>query len=185
MRLFLAAEVPESHKLVIERALEPLRPGLPGVRWIDPSNWHLTLKFLGEVPGERVSELSRLAGAAAARTPLTRSGLARLGAFPSPRRARVLWVGLEDAGGALAALAGRLEDRLGGAGFRREPKPWRPHVTVGRLRVPAPVGKALEAATPGTLEAPPFPISEVVLFRSHLHPRGATYEALERFPFLG
>ncbi len=185
MRLFLAAEVPQSHKREIGRAVESLRSRLSGVRWTSPQTWHLTVKFLGEVPEERAEELSRLVGAAAEHIPALETALTRLGAFPSPRRARVLWVGLEDAGGTLAALAELLESELGGAGFRRELKPWRPHVTVGRLRAPAPVGEALEAMTPNVLEAPSFPIFEIVLYRSHLHPGGVTHDALERFPLLG
>ncbi|MGH2771097.1 MAG: 2'-5' RNA ligase family protein, partial [Actinomycetota bacterium] len=87
--------------------------------------------------------------------------------------------------GTLAVLTGLLERGLGEASFRREPKLWRPHVTVGRLRDPAPVGEALETVAPDALKAPPFRISEIVLFRSRLHPGGAVHDVLERFPFLG
>lgn len=182
MRLFLAIEIPERHRLSVERAVQPLRLRIRGARWVPRESWHVTLKFLGEVPEGRLEEVRAIAASVCRGSRPTVSRLTELGVFPSLRRARVLWVGLEDPGGILASAAAALEEAYGRAGFRQESRAWHPHLTVARLRVPGPVGPSLEEADVASLDPSPVEVGEVVLFRSHLSPRGATYEALERFP---
>ena len=182
LRLFVALEIPEARKLSIEKAVGPLRAGLPQARWTAPESWHITLEFLGATPEGRLPAVMATAGSAAASSEMTASALTGLGAFPGPRRARVLWVGLDDGAGVLAGLASALADGFEREGFAREARPWRPHLTLARFKVPAAVGAALEAAGPVEIDSGPFEVAEIVLFRSHLRARGAVYEALARFP---
>ena len=184
LRLFVAIEIPGAQRQAIARAVEPLRAALPTARWVAEEGWHVTLKFLGHVPEERLAVVEAVLAASAA--PVSPDGgsapahvsLMGLGAFPNERRARVVWVGLDEPGGVLAALAAGLEQRFAEEGFRTEARPWRPHLTVARLRVPGPVSLSLA----GEVVADPFEVGEMVLFRSHLHHQGAAYEALRRFP---
>ena len=176
LRLFLAFDVPEERRRSVERAIEPLRGAVPGARWTARESWHVTLKFLGSPPEERLPDVTSFAAGAAAASSATSSALTGLGAFPSPRRARVLWVGLVDHG-VLGSLAEALEAASAGAGFPAENRPWRPHLTVARLKVPGPV----DLAGAGEVDTTPFPVEEMVLFRSHLKPSGAVYEPLARF----
>lgn len=182
MRLFLAHEVPAARKLSLEKALRPLRLRLRGARWLRRESWHVTLKFLGEVADERVGEVEAVAGAVAAAALPSTTALTGVGAFPSARRARVLWVGLEDPGGTMAGVAAALEEELGRAGFRQESRTWTPHLTLARFRVPGPIGDVLEEVGELDLDRAPWEVGEVVLFRSHLRREGAVYEPVARLP---
>ena len=176
LRLFVAFEVPEAQKDSVQKAIASL--AVPGARWTSRESWHVTLKFLGATAEERLAEVMGVVEQAASASQPTRTSLQDLGAFPGFRRARVLWVGLDDPGGVLAALARTLEEGFAQHGFPPEGRPWTPHLTVARLKVPAPV--ALE---PGQvhLDEQPFEVGQVVLFRSHLKAGGAVYEPLARF----
>ena len=103
LRLFVAFDVPEAQKDSVEEAIAPL--AVPGARWTSRQSWHVTLKFLGATPEERLSEVTGVVEQAASASQPARTSLRDLGAFPSFRRARVLWVGLDDPGAVLAALA--------------------------------------------------------------------------------
>jgi len=169
-------DLPEERRRSIERAVEPLRGTVPGARWTARESWNVTLKFLGSTPEERLGDVTTVAAGAAAGSSAISSALTGLGAFPGARRARVLWVGLVDHG-VLGSLAAALETAYAGAGFPAEDRPWRPHLTLARLKVPGPV----ELAGAGEVDTTPFPVEEIVLFRSHLKPSGAVYEPLARF----
>ena len=177
MRLFVAFEVPEAQKDSVQKAIASL--AVPGARWTSRGSWHVTLKFLGATAEERLAEVMGIVEQAASASRPAQTSLRSLGAFPGFRRARVLWVGMADPGGVLAAMARTLEEAFAQHGFPAEGRPWTPHLTVARLKVPAAV--ALE---PGQihLDEQPFEVGQVVLFRSHLKAGGAVYEPLARFP---
>lgn len=162
--------------------MQDLRLSIPDARWTDRESWHSTLKFLGEVPDDRVEDVVRVGRKVCLEASQLVTGLTELGAFPSQRRARVLWVGLEDSAGSIARLAKSMETRYAKRGFRKEGRALHPHLTLARLRVPRPVEEEVEASGPYDLDLAPFDVTETVLFRSHLSPKGSTYEALERFP---
>jgi 2'-5' RNA ligase len=177
LRLFVAVEVPEAQKDSVQQAIASVV--VPGARWTSRESWHVTLKFLGATAEERLAEVTGVVEQAASTSQPARTRLQGLGAFPTFRRARVLWVGLDDPAGVLAALARTLEAGFAQHGFPAEGRPWTPHLTVARLKVPAAV--ALE---PGEihLDEQPFEVEQVVLFRSHLKASGAVYEPLARVP---
>jgi 2'-5' RNA ligase len=181
LRLFVAVEIPDGQRAAVAAAIGPLRRAITTARWTGEQAWHVTLKFLGAVPDEQLAAVAAIGREVAAGSPPGSLQLTGFGAFPSPRRARVIWVGMDDAGGTLAAAAASLEERYAAAGFRAEARAWTPHLTVARLPLPGPVD--LPAA--GELAAAAFTVSELVLFRSHLHPSGAVYEPIERFPLAG
>ncbi len=178
MRLFVAAEIPEGHKASIDRAIERLRPALPQARWTAADGRHLTLKFLDEVADDRLGEVVSILESSIARYQPVTTRLTDLGAFPSLRRARVLWLGIDDHSRRLAHLAARMEKFFGRAGFHTESRKLRPHITLARFKSPTAIDLDWGRDTP--IPPGPFEIREVVLFRSHLGPSGATYEALAR-----
>ena len=181
-RLFVALEPPEAVRRRIAQAEAGLRRGAgraaEDVRWVPAENVHLTLQFLGAVPHDRVAAVAAaVAAAAAASRPLALE-VKGAGGFPNARRARVLWLGL---GGELAALAALVQDlggRLAPLGFAPEARPFAPHLTLGRARdgrgAPGMGGALAEAAL---AEGVGWRSTEVVLFESHLSPKGARYEA--------
>lgn len=180
LRLFVAVDPPRAQLLAIEEAIAPLRAALPAARWAPVANQHLTLKFLGATPAENVEGVAEACARAASRPAPSRVVLGDLGAFPSRRRARVVWVGVHDSDRLLIRLAARLDKNMERLGYRTEKRPFKPHLTLARLKVPVPVKDALGAASLPDLD--PFEVTEIVLYRSRLSPRGATYEILQSFP---
>jgi RNA 2',3'-cyclic 3'-phosphodiesterase len=179
VRLFVAVTVPAEQLDALETDTSSLKERLTGARWTANKNRHVTLKFLGSTPSDQMDRIGRICASMAAKHQVTNVSLAGLGAFPSEKRARVLWAGIEDDDNLLAIMAGELSDALEPMGFEPEARAFTPHLTLARLKTP---GKLPEL--PGLTEVTrePFEVREVVLFRSHLSPRGARYEALDRYP---
>jgi RNA 2',3'-cyclic 3'-phosphodiesterase len=133
MRTFIALNLPASDRHALQQALAPAgQRGLP-VRWTDHDGLHLTLKFLGEIDGAQVAPLGAMLLQVAARHSPLALRLGGFGAFPSLRRAGVLWVGVA-ADAPLIELQRDLEDALASLGFPREQRAFRPHLTVARTR---------------------------------------------------
>jgi RNA 2',3'-cyclic 3'-phosphodiesterase len=177
LRLFIAASVPVAELQRIDRATKELRDRLIGARWAPIENQHVTLKFLGSTPQESVPEIEEVAASVAAGHAPAELSASGLGAFPSTRRARVLWAGLRDEAGLLASLASELADSLAGLGYEPEKRSFTPHLTLARFKEPMPVDRdrlRLE-------EGEPFAIDQIELFRSHLSPKGARYEVVRAF----
>jgi 2'-5' RNA ligase len=171
LRLFVALELPEATR----EALAALRPDPEIWRPVAPQSLHVTLAFLGSRPQEDVALIEPVV-AAEAGGPAPPLSLGDVLLLP-PRRARVLTVAVEDHDGTLAALEARVSGALAAACvYTPEKRPFRPHVTVARLR---PRMRAARDA-PLTLDRPRFRGEAVTLYVSHLHPSGARYEALSR-----
>lgn len=184
-RLFVAIEIGDGERRALGRIQSRLRRLLPSVRWVKPDTIHLTLRFIGDTEESRVGNAAdALACAAAGCAPFDFT-LRGVGAFPDARRPHVLWVGVEDPGGSLAALADRLNARLAAAGFPPEDRPFSPHVTIGRLRDRA-GGDCGSALSPLHDEpAARARAAGVCLFRSELTPAGPIHTVLYRVPFRG
>jgi 2'-5' RNA ligase len=175
-------DIPQRAKDEIEKAVGPWRESLPGARWVRPENWHVTVKFMGRTFPRLVDRVHEACRTAASNIRPFGVELEGLGVFPRPKSARVFWVGLRDEDGGMAALAAALDRELE-RDFPPEKRPFTAHLTVARLNPPGPVDPAeLEGSE---VEASPFRVGELVLFQSHLSPRGARYEPLERFPLRG
>lgn len=179
MRLFVGIDLPPAIKDELARVIDALRSGSPDPKWVPRDNLHLTLSFLGEVREERLDEIGSAVAEAAGSVPgPIATSLHGSGAFPSARRARVLWVGLRDDDGRLVRLAGAVSSSLEPLGFPKEKRAWTPHLTLARFRVP---GNAT-ALLGETIPAAAFEVPGATLFRSRLARPAPTYEALERFP---
>lgn len=178
LRLFVAVDVPVDVLELVERVAKPLQSSIEGARWTARAGRHITVKFLGYTDAGLLDELKRaLAGCSGhAPTPIR---LAGLGAFPSAKRARVVWAGIDDLEGLLAGLAAGVSRALEPLGFEPEKRSFSPHLTLARLRAPGSVEAALAAAP--TLASRPFEAGSFALYRSLLHPRGARYQRLCEF----
>jgi 2'-5' RNA ligase len=176
-RLFVAVELPDDARAAITRAVDAIGVR-PGLRWTPTEQLHVTLLFLGAVEPELVPTIGgRLAEIAAAGAPF-RLSLAGLGRFPARGKVRVLWVGLRDADGALAALAAATKSSLHDLVVTEE-RPFHAHITVARAREPVRVPPAvLETAVEPVI----VDVVHVTLFRSHLGGgKPSRYEALQRW----
>ena len=176
MRLFIAVPMPEAAEQHAAALLRDLSSTDWPVRWVRDGGMHLTLKFFGEVTSDRVEPIEELvAMATAGLKPMTMT-LRAGGGFPSRRHPRVLRLEV-DAGSDLELLQDRLERGGEAIGFPPEGRPFRPHVTLGRVRE----GHRLPPGAMDHLEnlphGEPFTADRVVLFESQLSKAGPTYTA--------
>jgi 2'-5' RNA ligase len=131
MRLFIALNLPKKERERIHRAARRLREGEMPVRWIDPEHFHITMKFLGDVRRERLTEVEEAVAKIAASTKAFTTEFRGFGAFPTIRRPTVIWLGLE-ANPELRCLKQDLEWTLGDMGVDAEARSFHPHVTLGQ-----------------------------------------------------
>jgi 2'-5' RNA ligase len=178
IRCFVAVDVSGQARAQIGELLRLLGRTPGPVRWGKPDQMHLTLAFLGEVPQEFVDAVTRKLGPAVARSRRFDARLGGVGAFPNPKRARIVWVGMEQGRDELCALQAGVVEALTTVGFQPESRPFSPHLTIGRVKIPADVGSAVQVR----FESEPFAVSRVVLFRSVLLPAGPVYSTLAEFP---
>ena len=179
MRIFLAVFPPPAVQDAAFAMLEALRPLGHGVSWVKRDNLHYTLRFLGEIDEAHAQRAIEAAREAAAATPAFDAALGAAGAFPTPRRARVLWIGMAAGGPQLVALAGRLATALERHGWEAEARPFSPHLTIGRVREPSDWSGPLASAAKGGAA---FRVENLAVVHSQLHPRGSIYSILENAP---
>ena len=138
------------------------------------------MKFLGSTWPRLVEPVRHAVKSAAAGQSSFESALSEIGAFPSAKRARVLWAGLANSQGHFGALVATLDDLLR-EHFVPEKRAFTPHLTVARLNPPANVLESAPGLAGASVSSRPFAIDRLVLYQSHLSPRGARYEALGKF----
>ena len=173
-RLFIGVPLTADAREGLQKVLPRNLPG----KLIPPQNWHFTLRFLGStLPSARQEIATRLRAATCGKAFTIR--FAELGAFPLPRRARILWVGVDEGAERLIQLAAIAEAAARSAGFAAEPKEFRPHLTRSRIEPPVSVKTLLSTNMKVGLR---MPVTAVVLYRSRLGGGGpARYEEVERF----
>jgi 2'-5' RNA ligase len=182
MRTFIAIELPEKIKEEIAQLQAPLKKTGAFVSWVKPGNIHVTLKFLGEVPEEKIDQVYSATEKAAGGIKGFSMSLKGTGGFPNLRRPRVIWVGTGSGGEELSRLAERMEQEMEKIGFPKENRRFSPHFTIGRVKSP----KNIEGLA-GKVESIEFqtgeiPVTEVVVMKSQLHPAGAIYTRMKKVP---
>lgn len=193
LRCFVAIDLPPDLKTQLSDLIRDFHNSTIGdyVRWVRPDGIHLTLKFLGEVPRQRRSEIetataNSLASSRTVPFELTAGGL---GVFPKPDQPRVIWVGLSGDLSALAQTQKQVEVALAAIGFPPENRAFSPHLTLGRVpdvgrEQKAEIGKFLRSYKVAAVMSR-FIVREAVLMESDLRPSGAIYTPLTHFKFGG
>jgi 2'-5' RNA ligase len=181
MRIFTAIDLPSGILLRLERLLSALRPEAQ-INWSPLDNLHITTKFIGEWPEERLPELTNTLSSLLPCQPFEVQ-LKRLGWFPNRRSPRVLWVGV-NGGPALTDLVRRTEERLLTLGIPKEKREFSPHLTLARIKRPVPLSRLrqkideMESADFGEFSASSFS-----LFRSDPGSNASIYRKLHDFNF--
>ena len=181
MRLFVALEIPRVVRDNLATLINDLRTAAPKTRWVRPESIHVTLKFIGEVPPEKVADIrGALSGVSSEHA--AELSFHGLGFFPNAKRPSVLWAGI-DASPNLQSLARDIERSLEKLGFPREQRDFTPHLTLARFNEPRPQ-PALQAAVEKQADQSlgRFEVAEFFLFESKLSPQGAKYRKLAAFP---
>lgn len=203
MRLFTAVDLPEPVRDAVHAAAAPLR-GTSGCRTVPAADLHVTVRFLGAVPGHRLPRVCAAIGAAVARwarggPPQIRLRCRGSGVFPDARRPRVIWAGVDAGDRRAADLERAVSAELTPLGFPPEDRPWTPHVTVARVADPRRPSAGRIPSPPFELAAGPwFDVPDLVLYESvgpdaALVPSGSgpprpgsrtssRYRVVERFP---
>jgi len=187
MRVFLAIELPQEIKDLIEDIKEKLMPALKGIRWTRPEGMHLTLKFFGDVSRDDVVRVSEIVGRNVMNIAPMVLDVGLPGGFPSLKKPRVLWLGVGGDTQRLAALHAEIGGDLEECGFPGEKRAFKPHLTLGRARSRGGIISGAEEVITktGELGTHRFDTREFILFESELKPGGAVYTKLARFPFGG
>ncbi len=183
LRVFVAVDLPQDVRQALKTAQEALCARRFEIRWVKPENIHLTLKFIGDTPPADLLRIGpALRAAAAASAPFTLAARGA-GVFPGIKAPRVVWAGLSGELPALFALQQSVDKALAAAGFAPETRPFKAHLTLGRVKGrlrPAELLAALQAL--GQWASPTFRVARVTLFQSDLHPGGAVYTPLDVVP---
>ena len=182
IRTFLAVEISDEVRSKAESLIGTLSGLAEGVRWVRPENLHITLQFLGEVEDRELNDICRRVAQAASQVPAFSCDCRGIGAFPDLRRPSTVWIGV-DGPEDMLELHRRIEGAMAELGFPRERRPYRPHLTLGRIR--RRTGNLALAEMIGGLsdtDFGSFSVNEVVAFSSELERGGPVYTTLARCP---
>ena len=187
IRTFIAVDLAPGVKSRVTSLQEKLGRSAPDVKWVPPSNFHLTLLFLGEVEQLELVSICRLVQQRARKHEPFQFDVFGLGAFPNARRPKILWAGITDGVEKLRALHGDLEEGLLDLGcYRREDREYTPHLTLGRL---SPEDSAEDWAAVLEKHADwkggNTPVDEVLVMASDMRRGGPEYSVLGRAPLSG
>ncbi len=182
MRTFIAIQLPEEIKEVLEELSGRLRKSGARANWVNPANVHLTLRFLGEISPEQVERIADLLAEGYSGTARFEVRVAGVGAFPNSHRPAVIWAGVGPLEGGLGRVQAVAEQAACAIGLAPEKRPFHPHLTLARIKDPQ-QGKRLipylereESSYGGA-----FIVSGVSLFSSTLRPQGPLYQCLREF----
>jgi 2'-5' RNA ligase len=183
VRLFIAINLPHSERQAIHHATAPLREAGRSVTWVAPECIHLTMKFLGEQPPDAVASLREAVGAVARRFQPPRLDLGGVGAFPHLRAPRIFWMGIAS-DPKLELLHHDLEVACGALGHEVEARPFRPHVTLGRVKRDV---TPEQVSTLGKLAASvryrvSVEVRSIDIMQSELSSKGPRYTVLAAMP---
>ena len=193
MRIFIGIDLDLEVRARIERFLEGVQGFAPEARWVRPESLHITLKFIGEQPAERVEAITaRLQRVDCSAFEIRSAGY---GFFPTAKAPRVFWIGI-DSGKRLAELAGAIDAATAELGIPREDRAYSPHLTLARGGGKSGSPKWREGDGPnatfavlekrlaamGELDFGTMMAREFILYQSQLSPRGSKYTRLHRFP---
>ncbi|MCK4659549.1 MAG: RNA 2',3'-cyclic phosphodiesterase [Phycisphaerae bacterium] len=185
MRLFIAIELSDEIKASLRKTQRELSAFDRAVRWVTADQMHLTLKFLGEVPDTRADDIRAATERIAQVSSPFEIAVGGCGCFPPKGRVRVVWMGVEEASGALAECNEHCESIYAEIGFERERRAFSPHLTLGRIREDKTDGRLREAVEAVQADIHRQKATEMCVVQSTLTPHGARYAIISRHSLKG
>lgn len=183
MRTFIAIELPKEIKDALARLQEQLKISAADVKWVEPNNIHLTLKFLGEVDDKKIGEVGKIIEDIAKGERPFQARISSIGAFPKISSPRVIWVGIDKGDNETKEIAKGLEEKIAKVGIPKENRDFSSHITIGRTRsvlnrerLAKELKTVADNLEKNNLE---FSVRKIALFKSTLTPNGPIYEALK------
>jgi RNA 2',3'-cyclic 3'-phosphodiesterase len=181
-RIFIAVDISDEARRIASEYSEAMRREFSNLRigWEKAEKLHLTLKFLGETNEDQLEKLIEIVGKTAAQISNFRLSVGETGVFPTPRNARILWLGVKDEKGSLAEISEILESECEKIGFPKEKRNFKAHLTIGRLREPHKSKEIALKHLQNKFEPVEFIVSELVVYESKFQPQGSIYSIVSR-----
>ncbi len=184
VRSFIAVDIPDALKHSIGDFLISLGKEIADIKWIEPTNLHFTLRFLGNVEPERLKALGLKLSEALRMQENFSIRLSKIGAFPDLKNPKVLWIGVAKGVESLSNLASKVEDEVCSSGFGKSEKPFSAHLTIGRVKEAFKLRNFFERPDIcGFQYIDAMVVDHVTVYKSTLTSRGSVYEALEKIAF--
>ena len=184
IRSFIAISLDPEIISNIEKTQKQLKTLSADVKWVNPRSIHLTLKFLGSVEERDIEKIALgIQNGIKGFKPWS-AAVKNVGAFPSLKSPRVVWIGIEDPGGQIIKLQNQIEKEMANLGFEEEERKFSPHLTLGRVRSPKGKNELVQYLLDEREQSfGEIKVDRLILFKSELKPTGAIYTALREFPF--
>jgi 2'-5' RNA ligase len=185
LRLFFAIPTPADARVRLSELRDELAASGADVKWESTPKLHITLRFLGDTPEELLRDFVLYNEGVSRRFPPLPIRYRGVGCFPGPHDPRVIWAGVEDPGGTMAALQAGIEEAVCRLGLPPERKRFHAHVTLGRVKGRRGMHRLLEMMESAILDGPSATVGEFTLMKSILRPGGSEYTVLHSFPLMG
>ncbi len=187
IRSFIAVSLSSEVISGIESVVRELGRCDAAVKWVKPSDLHVTLKFLGDMDKEMIPDVAEAIKLSAAGIGPFSLEVAGIGYFPHKKAPRIIWAGIEEGGRILSRLSNELNDRLMPLGFPKEDKGFTPHITIGRVKDQRGMTKLTGLADERYKECRfgRASVERIMLFESRLRPEGPLYTPLREIPLIG
>jgi len=184
IRSFAAIALPDELKSRIGDYMGQLSQPLPSLKWVRINSLHITLKFLGEQPAEKIDQVFAQLTDIPKKTDKFSLTIAKTGAFPSSRKPRAIWLGIKDESeGQLYNLFNSIQNSLEPLGFEKEKRKFSPHLTLARVKIPQDFSDFWSYVEDNPFEPYSFEVDHFVLMRSFLKRSGAEYQVLHSYQF--
>lgn len=182
MRTFIAIDLPREIKDFLSRLQERLKTSQADVKWVQPQNIHLTLKFLGEIDDKKLNRIIQILEDICRQNLPFYIRISSMGAFPKTYAPRVIWVGIDKGDMQSKQIATALEDKIKNVGLPAEDRPFTSHITIGRTKSSYNRERLVQdlnnLAFNFGRETPEFLVTRLTLFKSTLTPKGPIYEII-------
>lgn len=184
IRTFIAIELPQTLITFLNKLQENMKSYGFKVKWVRPENIHITLKFLGNIHKADVEKIGHAITRAVKDNGSVSLWARGIGVFPNIRRPKVIWAGLKGETSSLISLQKKIDVAMGEIGFPQEERPFKAHLTLGRIKTKIDSKRLAEAMNRfGESESETFTADQVILFKSDLKPTGAVYTKLVNCKF--
>jgi 2'-5' RNA ligase len=183
IRCFIAIELSQEIRQVLGRIEDELQGTISGVKWVKPDNIHLTLKFIGSIEEEKVDKIKEILNQIAQDIIPFKIELSSAGAFPSPGRPRVIWIGIEEGKEESSRLANLVEEKIAPLGIEKESRAFHPHLTLARVKFLKDKSSVENAFAHLKVPQTEMTALKVTLFQSTLAREGAIYTVLHEADF--
>ncbi len=185
VRTFVAIVIHDSLHATLDKLLEKLSSSNAKVKWVQPENVHLTLKFLGNVEEERLPEVFEACEGAAKNVSAIDIEMRALGCFPDPKSPRIVWLGIERGADAVRQLQQKVESELQAIGFPKEEKPFKAHLTIGRVKGKQGLSRLCRLLDDQkNIVIGSMRVQKISVMKSKTLPQGPVYTELKAIPLL-